>query len=258
VGPEVGPRSRRGRQIDCDKALPSSPAAPGQSLTFTLLEALGRAVVSGRFDAGCFPTEAELTRRFGASRSIVREVVKMLTAKGLLSARPRLGTVVGPMSSWHLLDPDVLRWLLDRQASPELLRDFVEMRLAFEPEAAALAATRTTPAARDAIERAVGRLAAAARGADDPEAAEIAFHVGVLNAAANPLFGQLKTLVVTATKLSAQLTRHLRRSEESLLDRQLAARAVLSGAPASAHDRMRTLLLDQADLIERLAAGAGR
>ena len=43
-----------------------------------------------------FPTEAELARQHGVSRSVTREAVKMLTAKGLLSARPRQGTMVQP------------------------------------------------------------------------------------------------------------------------------------------------------------------
>ena len=66
----------------------------------------------------------------------------MLTAKGLLTARPRKGTTVQPPSRWNLFDPDVLRWLLERKFSLELLRQFSELRIAIEPEAAALAARR--------------------------------------------------------------------------------------------------------------------
>src|SRR3546814_5088644 len=64
----------------------------------------------------------------------------MRTAKGLLSARPRQGTVIQPTSSWNLFDTDVLRWLLERQFSIELLKQFNQLRVAIEPEAAALAA----------------------------------------------------------------------------------------------------------------------
>src|SRR3546814_1451186 len=85
---------------------------------------LGRAIVTGQFDDEAFPTEAELTKRHGVSRSVTREAVKMLTAKGLLSARPRQGTVIQPTSSWNLFDTDVLRWLLERQFSIELLKQF--------------------------------------------------------------------------------------------------------------------------------------
>src|SRR3546814_15140853 len=66
-----------------------APASLGRNLTYGLLDNLGRAIVTGQFDDEAFPTEAELTKRHGVSRSVTREAVKMLTAKGLLSARPR-------------------------------------------------------------------------------------------------------------------------------------------------------------------------
>ena len=67
---------------------------PGLSLTYGLVEQLGQAIVTGEYADVGFPTEGELSKQFGASRTVTREAVKMLTAKGLLSARPRHGTVV--------------------------------------------------------------------------------------------------------------------------------------------------------------------
>lgn len=230
------------------------PPVPGQTLTFGLAEALGCAIVAGRFEGRGFPTDAELARQYGASRSIVREVIKMLTAKGLLSVRPRLGTLIEPQASWRLLDPDVLRWLLARPVSRELLGQFIEMRLTFEPEAAGLAAQRTTPAARDAIAEAVARVDAAGNEAVDLTLAEAAFHVAVLEAAENPFVSQLTTFVMTAVELSARLMRRHHVRADSLPYRRLVAEAVLSGDPARARDGMRTLLLEQKALIERLVA----
>lgn len=76
-------------------AVGAEPAL-GRNLTYGLLDALGRAIVTGRYDSAPFPTEAELAKQHGVSRSVTREAVKMLTAKGLLSARPRQGTIVEP------------------------------------------------------------------------------------------------------------------------------------------------------------------
>src|SRR3546814_317147 len=112
----------------------------GRNLTYGMLDAIGRAIVVGDYDGATFPTEAELAKQHGVSRSVTREAVKMLTAKGLLSARPRQGTIVQPTTSWNLFDTDVLRWLLERQFPIDLLRQFNELRVAIEPEAAALAA----------------------------------------------------------------------------------------------------------------------
>src|SRR3546814_4447953 len=64
----------------------------GRNLTYGMLDAIGRAIVVGDYEGATFPTEAELAKQHGVSRSVTREAVKMLTAKGLLSARPRQGT----------------------------------------------------------------------------------------------------------------------------------------------------------------------
>src|ERR1700676_5749095 len=113
----------------------------GQNLTYTIAHNLGVAIVTGVYSTdNPIPIESELSRQYNASRTVLREAVKMLTAKGLLGSRPRLGTWVQPESNWNLLDPDVLGWLLERKFSPALLIEFTEMRLAVEPGAAALAA----------------------------------------------------------------------------------------------------------------------
>src|ERR1044071_9680329 len=104
----------------------------GRNLTFRMLDALARAIVTGAYEKRRFPNEAELAEEHDVSRSVTREAVKMLTAKGLLTARPRKGTTVQPPSSWNLFDTDVLKWLLEREFSLELLRQFSELRIAIE------------------------------------------------------------------------------------------------------------------------------
>ena len=182
--------------------------ADGGNLTRDLCETLGRAIVAGTFDGG-FPTEAELSRIHGLSRSVTREAVKMLTAKGLLSARPKVGTVVEPGDRWNLLDPDVLRWQLERTISLDLLRQFSELRLAIEPAAAAFAADVPNNPGIAAIEHAFARMEAADRGEDDVLDADIQFHVAILKAVQNPFFAQFEELVRTALHTSIQLTNRL-------------------------------------------------
>ena len=94
----------------------------GRNLTHGMLDTLGKAIVIGRYETRPFPTEAEIAKAYGVSRSVTREAVKMLTAKGLVTARPRQGTVVSPASRWNLFDADVLRWLLERKFSVDLLQ----------------------------------------------------------------------------------------------------------------------------------------
>lgn len=177
-----------------------------RNLTFGMLEELGRAIVTGRYDNERFPTEDELTAHYAVSRTVTREAVKMLTAKGLLRAKPRAGTTVQPASAWSFFDPDVLRWLLERKFSLDLLRHFNELRTAIEPQAAALAAQAGPGPAYDAIEAGLRRMEAAEQGEDDTLEADIAFHIAVLEASANPFFLQFRDMVATALQTSIRFT----------------------------------------------------
>src|SRR5258707_10568919 len=155
----------------------------GQNLTYSIAHHIGIAIVTGVYSKdNPIPIEADLCREYGASRPVLREAVKMLTAKGLLGARPRRGTWVQPEDRWNLLDPDILGWLLERKFSPALLLEFTEIRLAVEPGAAALAARVSGPAEKAAVRAAIERMQAAEHGDDDPLESDIAFHVAVLKA----------------------------------------------------------------------------
>ena len=179
----------------------------GQNLTYAIVEELGQAVVTQTYtDDDPFPIEAELCKQFGASRTVLREAVKMLTAKGLLSARPRQGTWVEPESSWNLLDPDVLRWLLERKFSLEMLAEFTEVRMAIEPSAAMIAAHNATPESLARIRHAIERMKAAAKGEDDPLTSDIAFHVAVLHATGNRFYAQFEDIINSALRISIRLT----------------------------------------------------
>jgi DNA-binding FadR family transcriptional regulator len=175
--------------------------AKGRNLTFSIVSDLGAAVVAGKFSKkNPFPIEAELCVRYGASRSVVREAVKMLTAKGLLAARQRHGTWVLPEEEWNLFDPDVLSWVLDHKGSSSLRLEFGETQLAVECAAAALAAVRGNFQQKSAIDRALARIIAAEHGEDDPLKACTAFHVALLKASGNRFLTQFQQLIETGLR----------------------------------------------------------
>ena len=232
-----------------------SRPAYADNLTRRVVEALGQAIVTGTWQAtGAFPIEAELCARFGVSRSVVREAVKMLTAKGLLSARPRRGTVVEPEPHWNLLDPDVLRWLLERAPSPALLAEFTQMRLGIEPQAAALAAQavgRGQAEMLPPIRAALARMRAAGTGDDDPLASDIAFHVAILHASGNRFLVQLRELVDTALRISIRLTNARKGvSLASVDDHARVLRAIEAADAPAAAAAMRELLGEALELIQ--------
>jgi len=72
---------------------------------------------------------------------VIREAIKVLTAKRLVQPRQRIGTVVQPSRNWSLLDSEVLNWELQAGRQEELLKKVTEVRRIIEPEAAALASS---------------------------------------------------------------------------------------------------------------------
>jgi len=229
--------------------------AEGRNLTFGMLEALGRAIVTGAYEGRRFPTEAELAVEHMVSRSVTREAVKMLTAKGLLTARPRKGTTVQPSSSWNLFDTDVLRWLLERKFSLELLRQFSELRIAIEPEAAALAAGGAQAAAVAGIRAGYERMEAAETTGEDTLEADIAFHIAVLNASANPFYMQFRDVVATALRTSIRFTNRFKGRTASLPAHHSVLSAIEAGDRVAARAAMAAIIAEVMAMIEDAERG---
>jgi len=223
--------------------------ALGKNLTFGLLDRLGKQIVTGEFHGHPFPTEAELSASNGVSRSVTREAVKMLAAKGLLTARPRQGITIRPEADWNLFDPDVLNWLLQRKFSIELLAQFNQLRAAIEPAAAALAATAGDGAALALIEAGFARMEAADRAQDDGLDADIAFHLAILHASGNPFFNQFRELVSTALRTSIRFTNHIVGRSADLAAHARVRDAIVRRDPHAARAAMSAIIADVMDLI---------
>lgn len=228
----------------------------GRNLTYGLLDVLGKMIVTGAFDDRPFPIEAELAKQHGVSRSVTREAVKMLTAKGLLSARPRQGTIITPQEAWNLFDTDVLRWLLERKFSLSLLRQFTELRVNIEPGAARLAAQAGSEEGHELIRRAFARMEAAERGDDNALWSDIAFHVSVLEASGNPFYAQFREVVATALQTSIQFTNRYRGTNASLPAHKAVLDAIVARDADTAAETMHGLINDVLVLIQEATAQA--
>src|SRR5690606_2181478 len=138
------------------------------NLSQRMTQELGRQIVCGFYDKNeSLPTEAELCEKFGVSRSAVREAVKMLSAKGLITSKPRQGIRIQPEDQWNIFDPDLLRWVLESKPSLHVLKEFLQVRIAIEPEAAALAARYADSSKLDAIEKALEGMRKAEGNSDE-------------------------------------------------------------------------------------------
>lgn len=228
------------------------PSHDGRNLTYCIVESLGRAIVSGAYSAG-LPVEAELAKQYGVSRPLIREAVKMITAKGLVGAYPRQGVYVKPEREWDLLDPDVLHWLLERGMSYALSRELAQLRLAVEPMAAAQAARSATEKQKTNLRATLGRIVASERGDDDGLAAQIAFHEAILCASGNRFYVRIGAVTEVSLRLSVRLPLNQRMSPRNHMN---ICGAVVMGDSMGAEAAMRTLIqatLDRIDNAERRA-----
>jgi GntR family galactonate operon transcriptional repressor len=207
-----------------------------------VVSALGAAIVRGEIAAGTvLPAEPELAERYGAGRSVVREAVKILAAKGLLTVRPRHGTQVRPQLEWSLLDSDVLGWMRSGKGFDRaLLLALEETREIIEPEAAALAATRATP---EDLARIAAALADMEAGQEDPQAAIAAdkrFHLSILAATHNPILRSFRSAIDTI--LSAMFDFTVDVFAGNLANHAAVAEAIATGNPEAAREAMRRVL----------------
>lgn len=214
------------------------------SLTHQIVQELGRAIVTGEFSNGKnFPIESEICARYDASRSVVREAIKVLNSKGLLIAKPRRGTSVSPEREWNLLDPDVCHWMLDRRFSLDLLRDFTRARLAIEPAAAAEAARTASQEQLNMLEERLAEMGRAAEGSADPLIADIEFHVAILEASNNPFFYSMGPMIESALRISIRYTnRKLRQRVASYEEHVQLLQPILDRDPEKAAEESRAVL----------------
>src|SRR4029453_10155921 len=118
---------------------------PRRGLHGEVVHLIGLQIMSGELKPGDpLPPEDELTSNLAVSRTVLREAVRVLAAKGLVDARPKIGTRVRARADWNILDPDVLSWRAEASNDSRLYEETTEVRLAIEPLAARLAATRAT------------------------------------------------------------------------------------------------------------------
>ena len=235
---------------------PAKPRkAPSRSHTVRVVDHLGEAIVSGRLRQGeLLPGDQELLAKYGVSRTVLREALRTLSAKGLVLARARVGTRVQPRSAWNLFDPEVLGWHRLAGLDPDFLRHLAEVRMALEPEAAALAAVHRTPRDIEEIGQWLGRMDVADISHEDFAHADLGFHLAVAAAAGNPFFVSISTLIEVV--LEAMLTisspaANSKRHAGSIAKHRHIAQAIATQDAAGARRAMQSVVQEGVDAIRK-------
>lgn len=220
-----------------------------RSLFGQVLEGLGSRIVRGELQPGQTLPETELCRDLGASRTVVREVLKTLSAKGLVDTRTRTGTRVLEATHWNLLDLDVLGWRYAAMPRMQFFRELFELRRMIEPNAAALAAERATAPDIKAIANAYADMQKAPHESQSAIDADLSFHRAVLSAAHNELLTQMAGVIgaglLTSFRISSSSFDVFVPQHGEILE------AIRYGRPNAARAAMDKLLLSTRDFLER-------
>ncbi len=191
------------RRKSGDTRHPSTRTAHGRTL-----DSLGEAIVAGRYPPGStLPPEPVLCADWGVSRTVVREAIKSLVAKGLLSTGPKVGTKVLTAEHWNGFDPDVVAWHSRSGLARSFLRDLQELRGVVEPAAARLAAERASAEDIAALTAAYTGMKSAIAEGGDYVAHDLAFHRGLLRASGNRLLLQMGQALAALLRTSFELSR---------------------------------------------------
>jgi DNA-binding FadR family transcriptional regulator len=198
--------------------------------------------VAGTWPSGApLPNEDELAAELGVSRTVVREAIKVLQAKGLVEVKPRTGTRVRPRRSWHLLDADVVAWQFADMERGEDLRELYEIRATIESAAARLAAERRTEEQLSEIDALQRRIEAAVAEPLAFRAAELDFHDAVVDAAQNSLLSHVGAMIRVALEAAGEPPAPATTEEEELL-RAAVVKAVRAGDADASEAAMRSLV----------------
>jgi GntR family galactonate operon transcriptional repressor len=218
---------------------------------------IGRRIVSGGIREGeALPREAELSRQFAVSRQAVREALKVLAAKGLVTSRRRAGTHVVPRTSWNLLDPDVLAWHRADALPADFVRDLVELRRLIEPAAAEHAARRGDSKKIAQIGAALEDMRTAVDDRDRFFTADVEFHLAIFAASGNVLIDRLSTILGPLLEASFRMQRDTAGDPEGLVGIHNAVYdAIVEGDAPRARQAMESLLTTASDKASLLEAG---
>ncbi|MDR9829825.1 FadR/GntR family transcriptional regulator [Vibrio sp. FNV 38] len=173
-----------------------------RSLHVQVAREIARGILSGALpENSILPGEMALCEQFGISRTALREAVKLLTSKGLLESRPKVGTRVICRAYWNFLDPQLIEWMDGLTDPDQFCFQFLGLRRAIEPEACALAAKYATAEQRIELSETFQRMVeiAEAETFDQQGWMEVdtQFHSLIFNATGNDFYLPFGNILTT-------------------------------------------------------------
>ncbi len=217
------------------------------------LDRLGEDIVAGRHAVGhSLPPEPLLCGEFGVSRTVVREAVKSLVAKGMLVTGPKLGTRVLPESDWNWFDPQVVAWQSRIGLTRDFLRDLQELRRAVEPAAVRLAAERASAADIAELETAYAGMKKAIEQGGDYVSFDLRFHQALLRASHNRMLVLMSKALGALLRTSFEISSTPDGAAQSLSLHRSILDAIITKTPRLAERASQDLIDNAADEIDKI------
>ncbi len=171
-----------------------------------IVEEIGNRIVRGDWNpAGKLPDETVLAEELDVSRTVVREALKVLSEKGLIESRPRIGTRVSPSQNWNYLDPDILKWIFTNDPTKKNTDDLIELRRMVEPTAARFAALRRSDEEFTHLQKAFQDMTDAGENVKAGVEPDIRFHNIILKASKNQMLAPLGLSIESALAASFRI-----------------------------------------------------
>ncbi|RUO26911.1 FadR family transcriptional regulator [Aliidiomarina minuta] len=227
-----------------------------QSIHSWVAQELGSRIVSGVYPPGDYiPNENNIGEELGVSRTTLREAFKLLTAKGLIESRPKLGTRIRPRKNWNMFDAEVLRWCFNTNPDPKFYMSLYEMREIIEPNAASLAAMHRTDEQITVLAQAYQDMESAKLGTDQVYKSDLDFHLALLEATNNEFMASLGMTIETALESSFRLSSAIAEEYvDSLPGHKAVYLAIKDGDPERAKFEMQALLTHAKHALEHTLA----
>ncbi len=225
-----------------------------QNLPEQVAREIGLSILRHEFKPGdVLLSEPELSLQFNVSRTVLREALKVLGKKGLIEARPKIGTRVRPREDWNLLDADVIDWQYEIGPDKTYLEAICEVRLMFEPMMARFAAARATDEEIESIVQYCQRMQDGIESAEEYIANDLCFHAALCAAAHNELLQNIMATLTSSLRISRLVTSHLPGANQAAMPAHWAVtRAVRKRDEPAAEEAMRKLVIATTADIHRM------
>lgn len=218
------------------------------------LDWLGEAILTGHYPVGSsLPPEPVLCEELGVSRTVVREAIKSLSAKGLVVTGPKVGTRVLSQDEWNWFDPSVIAWQARNGLRPEFLQDLQELRRVVEPAAVRMAAERADAHDIEHIATAFAGMKKAVEEGGDYITHDLRFHQGLLAASHNRMLVQMSKALNALLRTSFEISTSIKDGPRASLPLHRAVLdAVMAREPAKAERAILKLIDGARDDIDHV------